>query len=311
MHCNYREMVLAVNRSKGAKLSLRFTNYLPRVTFRAWKFARCIALLTVLCILPHGGCRSPNVNFQLSPVDADKFRPILDALRVNYDLISTLKMAMKVTIEEDGQKEEIREYLWYKKSETDGDLLHIQAMGPYNEPRVIAIAAREEFFLRYHNENEVVIEPLEDGVLQDIFRMDLRVSDIRNTIFANPFLDGTIKNLSIAQSGMRYVVRRPGVKDGQIEVITIFMQGAIPTVRFWNVLNQSGEAIQKTRFADYRDVGGIMRPHKVEVERPIEKTRVRLNVIKPEINSEISDTKFEFDRFLDENTKIRSLKDSG
>ena len=289
-------------------MNSRLANYLIRAAFRAWTFARFIVLLTVLCVLPHSGCSSPNVNLQLSTVDADTLRPIIDALRVNYDLISTLKMAMKVTIEEDGQKEEIREYLWYKKSETDGDLLHIQAMGPYNEPRVIAIAAREKFFLRYHNENEVVIEPLEDGVLKDIFGMDLRVSDIRNTIFANPFLDGSTNDLSIAQSGMRYIVRRPGVKTGQVEVITIFMRDSNPTVRFWNIMNQSGEVIQKTRFSDYRDVGGIMRPHKVEVERPIEKTRVRLNVIKPEINSEISDTKFEFDRFLDENTEIRSLK---
>lgn len=309
MRCNYREIVLVVNRSKGAKLSSRITNHVLRATFCVSLFARFIVPPIVLCILPLGGCSSPNANFRLSPIDKDKLIPILDALRVNYDLISTLQMAMKVTIEEDGQKEEIREYLWYKKSVTDGDLLHIQAMGPYNEPRVIAIAAREKFFLRYHNENEVVIEPLADGVLKEIFGMDLRVSDIRNTIFANPFLNGSTENLSLAHSGTKYVVRRPGAKAEQIEVITIIMRDLDPTVRVWNIENLSGEVIQKTKFSDYREVGGIMRPHKVEVERPIEKTRVVLHVIKPEINSEISDTKFEFDRFLDEHTKVRALSE--
>lgn len=288
-------------------MSPRLANYALRVTFYVSLFASFILPLIILCILPLGGCSSPNANFQLSPLDRDKLRPILDALQVNYDLTSTLKMAMKVTIEEDGRKEEIREHLWYKKSETDGDLLHIQAMGPYNEPRVIAIAAREKFLLRYHNENEVIIEPLADGVLQDIFGIDLRVSDVRNTIFANPFLDGSTEQLSFAQSGMNYVVKRPGVKAGEIEVITIYMRDSDPTVKDWNVVNQSGEIIQKTKFSDYRNVGGILRPHKVEVERPIEKTRVVLQVVKPEINSEISDSKFEFDRFLNEKTKIRSL----
>ena len=290
-------------------MSSRLANCALRITFCVLLFKRIIIPSTVLCILPLGGCSSPNANFQLSPVEAEKLNPILDDLRVNYDLTSTLNMAMKVTIEEDDRKEEIRVLLWYKRSETDGDLLHIQAMGPYNEPRVIAIAAREKFLLRYHNENEVIIEPLADGVLQDIFGIDLRVSDVRNTIFANPFLDGSTEKLSLAQSGVRYVVRRPSAKVGEIEIITIFMRNSDSTVKDWNIVDGSGGFIQKVRFSDYRDVGGILRPHRVEVERPIEKTRVVLQVIKPEINSEISDTKFEFDRFLDENTKVRSLSE--
>ena len=288
-------------------MSSRLAKYALRITFCVSLFTRFIIPPIILCILPLGGCSSPNANFQLSPVDAEKLNPILDALRVNYDLTSTLKMAMKVTIEEEDQKDEIRVHLWYKKSEKDGDLLHIQAMGPYNEPRVIAIAARDKFLLRYHNENEVIIQPLADGVLQDIFGIDFRVSDVRNTIFANPFLNGSTEKLSLARSGMKYVVRRPSAKAGEIEIITIFMRDSDPTVKDWDIVNRSGEIVQKIRFSDYRDVGGILRPHKVEVERPIEKTHVVLQVIKPEINSEISDTKFEFDRFLDENTKIRSL----
>ena len=273
------------------------------------RFTHFVVIPIVLFMLFLVGCGSPTANFRLSPADAEKLNPILDMLRVNYDLTSTLRMEMRVTIEEEGKKpEEVREYLWYKRSETDGDLLHIQAMGLYNEPRVIAVAAREQLLLRYHNENEAIIAPLADGVLQEIFGIDLRVSDVRSAIFANPFLDGSTKALSLAQSGVKYIVRRSSVKAGQIEEVTIFMRDSEPTVRDWNIFDEDGAIFQKTRFSDYRDVGGILRPHKVEVQRPIEKTRVVLKVVKPEINLEINDTKFEFDRFLDEDTKIRSLK---
>ncbi len=290
-------------------MSSRIANDALRITFGVLLFIGIFIPPSVLCILPFGGCSSPNADFKLSPVEAEKLNPILEVLRVNYDLTSTLKMAMKVTIEEHDRKEEIRAHLWYKKSEKDGDFLHIQAMGPYNEPRVIAIAAREKFLLRYHNENEVIIQSLADGVLQDIFGIDLRVSDVRNSIFANPFLNGSTEKLSLARSGMTYVMRRPGAKAGEIEIITIFMRDSDPTVKDWNIVDRSGEIIQKITFSDYRDVGGILRAHEVEIERPSEKTRVVLHVIKPEINSEISDTKFEFDRFLNETTKVRSLRE--
>ena len=286
----------------------RFTFHVLRFTCHVSCFTRFVVAPIILFILFLEGCSSPTASFQLSPADAEKLEPILDGLQVNYDLTSTLTMQMKVTIEEEGKREEVREYLWYKKSETDGDLLHIQAMGPFNEPRVVAIAARGQFLLYFVNEDEAIFEPLEDQVLHEIFGIDLRVSDVRSAIFANPFLDGRTEELSLAQSGVKYIVRRPGVKAGQTEEITIFVRDSEPTVRDWNILDRSGRVLQKTRFADYRDVGGILRPHKVEVKRPIEKTRVVLQVVKPEINSEISDTKFEFERFLSEDTKVRSLR---
>jgi hypothetical protein len=213
-----------------------------------------------------------------------------------------------VTIEEEGKKEEVRESLWYKKSETDGDLLHIQAMGPLNEPRVVAIAARNQFLLYLVNEGEVIFEPLEDQVLQEIFGVDLRVSDVRSAIFANPFLDGRTRELSLAHSGAKYVVTRPGTAAGQVEQITIFVRDAEPQVSDWEVRDKRGNIIQQAKFSDYREVGGILRPHKIEIERPIEKTQVVLKIVKPEINIDISDGKFEFERFLQEGTKRRFLR---
>ena len=266
-------------------------------------------LPVVLCFLVVlNGCGGAATNFQLSPADAEKLNPILAELQLSYDLTSTLRiLQLIVTIEEEGKKEEVRESLWYKKSETDGDLLHIQAMGPLNEPRVVVIAARNQFLLYLINEGEVIFEPLEDQVLQEIFGVDLRVSDVRSAIFANPFLDGRTHELSLAYSGAKYVVTRPGIAAGQIEQITIFVRDTEPQVNDWEVRDATGTTIQRAKFSDYREVGGISRPHKIEIERPIEKTQVVLKIIKPEINLDINDSKFEFERFLKEGIKHRSL----
>ena len=268
-------------------------------------------LSVILCFLiALNGCGGSTANFQLSPADAEKLNPILAELQLSYDLTSTLRiLQLIVTIEEQGKKEEVRESLWYKKSETDGDLLHIQAMGPLNEPRVVAIAARNQFLLYFVNEEEVILEPLEDQVLQEIFGVDLRVSDVRSAIFANPFLDGRTRELSLAHSGAKYVVTRPGPASEQIEQITIFVRDSDPQVSNWEVRDSSGNTIQRAKFSDYREVGGILRPHKIEIARPIDNTKVMLKIVKPEINLNIPDSKFEFERFLKQGTKRQLLKE--
>ncbi len=274
---------------------------------------RCCTLYllpsVLLFIFTFSGCSGTTASFQLSPADAEKLDPILAELQLGYDLTSSLRiLQLIVTIEEEGKKEEVRESLWYKKSDIDGDLLHLQAMGPLNEPRVVAIAARNQFLLYLINEGEVIFEPLEDQVLQEIFGVDLRVSDVRSAIFANPFLDGRLSELSLAHSGAKYVVTRPGPAVGQVERITIFVRADEPQVSNWEVSDKDGNIIQQAKFSDYREVGGVLRPHRIEIERPLEKTRVLLKIVKPDINIDISDSKFEFDRFLQDGTTRRFLR---
>ena len=64
-----------------------------------------------------------------------------------------------VRIKEGERSEELRELLWYKKSENGGELLQIQALGPYNEPRGIAIANQDknEFLLALLNEQKAYV----------------------------------------------------------------------------------------------------------------------------------------------------------
>lgn len=277
-----------------------------RIVLRVLSSKNCVvSMLLLVSVLV--GCGSAAI--KLSPANRESLNTILTSLRSNYDLTSTVRiLQMVVTIEDKDSKEEVRESLWYKRSPKDGDLLHIQAMGPLNEPRVIAIAARDHFLLYFANEQEAIFEPLEDGVLREIFGMDLRISDVRSAIFANPFLDGRTAELMLLSSGAKYVLQRPGTQAGYLEEITILMRDSEPTVNQWKILDRDGNMIQRVKFSDYRDVGGVLRPHNVDIERPLEYTRVILKIIKPEINVDIHDNKFDFDPFLTESTKIRTLQ---
>ena len=144
------------------------------------------------------GCVSSSTNVQLSPEVRAEVDSILNRLQVRYELTGSLKITrMMVKIEEGDRSEELRELLWYKKSENGGELLHIQALGPMNETRGIAIANQDknQFVLLLVNEQKAYPGPLSDGVLREIFGVDLRVSDVLSAIFANPFLDGRTDEL--------------------------------------------------------------------------------------------------------------------
>ncbi len=275
------------------------------IAFRVSHSNNCVVIIVFL-ISTLVGCGSKAI--KLSPADRELLNPILTRLQLNFDLTSTVRiLQMVVTIEDNDNKEEIRESLWYKRSLEGDDFLHIQALGPLNEPRVIAIAAGDHLLLYFANEQEAIFERLEDGVLREVFGMDLRISDVRSAIFANPFLDGRTNELVLASSGTKFVVKRPGVKTENLEEITVLVRDGEPVVRQWKIQDRNENIIQRVEFSDYRDVGGVPRPHRVEIERPLERTRVVLKIIKPEINVEINDSKFDFKPFLTESTTIRTI----
>lgn len=258
------------------------------------------------------GCSLSTSTVQLTPAARTELDAILTTLQVRYDLTGSLNTQMKVTIEEGEQREELRELLWYKKSENGGELLHIQAMGGFNEPRGVAIANQDknQFLLRLLNEQRAYIGPLSDGVLQEIFGIDLRVSDVLSAIFANPFLDGRINDfISVEGSGAKFTIKRPGVKEGHVETITLFVREGEPSVTEWHIHDENGVLQQRAAFSDYREVDGILRPHRVEIERPLEQTRVAVNITKVELNVEINDSKFDVARFLEGDIEIIPLSE--
>ena len=250
---------------------------------------------------------------QLSPAARAEVEGILNTLQARYALTDSLKITqMAVTIEEGEQREEIRESLWYKKSDKGGELLLIQALGPINEPRAVAIANQDEnqFVLALLNEERTYHGPLSDGALREIFGVDLRVSDVLSAIFANPFLDGRTGNfISVESSGAKFTITRPGIKAGHVETVTLFVREDEPRVTEWQIHDENGTLQQRATFSDYREVSGILRPHKVEIERPPEQTRVAVNIAKVELNVEIKDSKFDAARFLSEDFEIIPLSE--
>lgn len=285
----------------------RNSNLQPAILWIA--HAVCLLLFAAI-----PGCSPSTSTIQLAPATRAEVEAMLNTLQARYDLTGSLKITqMMVTIEEGDQREEIRESLWYKKSENGGELLHIQALGAVNEPRAVAIANqdKDQFMLRLLNEQKAFLGPLSDGALREIFGVDLRVSDVLSAIFANPFLDGrTSKFTAVENSGAKFTITRPGIEKGHVETITLFLREDEPRVTEWHIYDKNGILQQRAAFADYRPVSGILRAHRVEIERPLEQTRVTVKIAKVELNVEIKDSKFDIEPFLTEDIEIIPLGQS-
>ena len=94
-----------------------------------------------------------------------------------------------------------------------------------------------------------------------------------------------------------------------METITLFIREGEPRVTEWHIHDENGTLEQRATFADYREVSGILRPHKVEIERPLEQTRVAVTIAKVELNVEIKDSKFDIEPFLGEDIEIIPLSE--
>jgi len=112
----------------------------------------------VFCLLlAFVGCISSTTTIELSPATRAELDAILNTLQARYDLTGSLKITrMAVRIEEGERSEELRELLWYKKSENGGELLHIQDLGEMNETRAVVIANQDknQFVLVLLNEQK-------------------------------------------------------------------------------------------------------------------------------------------------------------
>ena len=270
-------------------------------------------ILTTFLLFLSCAAKNPKGNPGGNNVTTDKSLLFshLETLQVRYDLTETLKTKeMKVTIREANRDpEELRELLWYKKTEDGSNLLQIQALGAFNDPRAVAIANRDQFLLVLVDEHEGYLGELSDGVLRKIFGIDLRVSDVYSAIFANPFLDGRTENIEVNRSGNKFIVSRPGVEAGHTEIITILIHQNEPQITEWRIVNEKGKLQQRVFFSHYKEVNGILRPHRVEISRPSEKTKVEVKIGKVEMNVDISDSKFDIEPFLESDINILPFSD--
>ena len=240
-----------------------------------------------------------------TPTEESEFSNHLVTLKTRYFLTNTLYTnKMKVSIKEGDRKtEELRELLWYKKSTDGSDLLRIQVLGAFNDTKGVAIANGEKFLLTSLDEQKTYHGKLSDGILRKIFGIDLRVSDVLSAIFANPFLDGRTKSLKIKKSGKDIVVTRPSIEKRHTETIKLHIKDEEPIVTEWTI-KENNSIKQHVVFSEYKEVDGIIRANKVEIDRPPEQTRVVVKMEQVKINVDIKDIKFDFEPFLSDDLKL-------
>jgi len=249
---------------------------------------RCslVHLVSLTCAILLVGCAAIKPEPQITP--PPDVHSILATLKMRYDLVDSMTTWANVGIESHGQKEEIREYLSYQKP----DKLRVDAMGPFNAPRAIALAVGKSFKLYFVAENEMIVGELSDGVIKDVFDVDLRVSDIRSSIFANPFLDGNTNEIELESYGDEYVIRRASTLTDYREEITILARNTV--VSKWEIIDPDGKKVQEISFSKYQKVGGILRPLKAVIYRPMDGTRISIESVNPEINVELAEAAFSF-----------------
>ena len=258
----------------------------------------CRYFIVIILVL-YSGCSIIKTEQKTNiPLDT---RSILATLKTRYDLVNTMRTFVNFRMESRGKKEEVRSILNYEKPEK----LSIYGMGPFNEPKVIALVAEQTLQIYFVAENELIRGELTDDVLKKVFDVDLRISDIRSAIFANPFLDGNINDLKLEGYQDEYVITRKSKDEGYHEEILILTKNIV--VDKWKIKNSQGEMVQEITFSKYTEVGGILRPLKAMIYRPLDNTRISIESVNPEINIKLSKTTFELP--IPENTKIYQLSE--
>jgi len=180
-------------------------------------------------------------------------------------------------------------------------------MGAFNEPRVIASAVGDSLKIYFVVENELIDDKLKDSVIKDLFDIDLRISDIKSAIFANPFLDGNTNDLQIETFDDEYVITRQSLREGYTEEIIIMAKDT--SINRWRLKNADRQIIQEISFSKYREIGGILRPLKAVVYRPEDLTKITIESIDPELNVIINDETFKIS--VPNNVDVYKFKDKG
>jgi outer membrane lipoprotein-sorting protein len=240
-----------------------------------------ILMAFVLCFV---GCAIKSKPEPMPPPDA---RSVLLTLKTRYDLVETMRTLVNFKVVSRGKGSEVRGYLNYAKP----DKLSVYAMGPFNEPRVIAIAAGESLKIYFVVENELIDDQLKDEVMKDLLDIDLRISDIRSAIFANPLLEGNTKDLKLQTFGDEYVITRPSIREGCTEEISVLAKNT--AVSKWRIKDADGKLVQEISFSKYREIGGILRSLKAVVYRPEDDTTITIESVDPELNVKLADDVFE------------------
>lgn len=208
--------------------------------------------------------------------------------RTRTSLTETMRLQMSVELLSREEKNEARLILTYKRP----DKFRLQVLDPMNVTRVVVAAKGDWLRLFYVREFEGIEAPLRDDVLRRLFRMDIRVSDVRTALVVDPFVESVAPPTHLERRDGHVLLGRPSTRSGYMDEMTLEEFQGQTILKEWRI-KKNGDTEQIAQFEKYREVGGILRPMDITIERPKEKTRLHFRVSEAEVNLPLSDAVFE------------------
>ncbi|GIX06250.1 MAG: hypothetical protein KatS3mg115_0653 [Candidatus Poribacteria bacterium] len=225
---------------------------------------------------------------RLEPFPWERFETeVLSELRIRSALLDSLRAQVTLQVQEHGEANEARAVLYFQKP----DRLRLDVLDPMGAPVVVIRASQGQLSYLDIRAGKGFLGPLVDRVLQEEFRVSVRITDVQRALLANPFLEGGLDDATVRRENRAVRVVRPTEEGGREEVQVGWQQGE-PIVDFWVLRDAQERIVQRVRFWNYRDLGGILFPLDVEIERPAEGVRLRLHAIDPEVNLPLSEATF-------------------
>ncbi|MCD6508583.1 hypothetical protein J7M22_18425 [Candidatus Poribacteria bacterium] len=242
----------------------------------------------LLSIAILSGCGSSNLRLEeLRPVDASLADEIISSLNSTTLLMGSFRTTLTLSVDSPGSHQELRGYLRYKYP----DKFRLDLLGALNELRAVIIANGDDFLMLLTQEREAISDKLSDKLLEEIFGIGIRISDVRGAVLANPIFG---KNRGKLRVGARidggYAIRYNSDQTLEETRVRKFKGGYV--VSRWVIYDKSGKLIQDVSFSSYSIVDGLPRPLKVEVLRRRERTKVIFSASNPQVNADIPDSIF-------------------
>ena len=87
------------------------------------------------------------------------------------------------------------------------------------------------------------------------------------------------------------VIRKNGDKDATLSRKIVFSRTDLKPHRQY-IYDQDGNVVTDARYAEYKDYDGVNFPSRIEISRPREEYDIKLNLLKVDINTPLSDEQF-------------------
>lgn len=265
-----------------------------------WDMRRFICIPLFLIIL--SGCGGSSLRLEeLRPIDAPFADEIVSSLNSTTLLMGSFRTTLTISVDSAGSHQELRGYLRYKYP----DKFRLDLMGALNELRAVIVVNGDDFLMLLTQEKEAISDKLSDRLLEEIFGIKMRISDVRGAVLANPIFGKKRERLKVGVSpDGEYAIR---FNAGQtLEEIKVREFEGRYVVSRWIIYDKSGEPIQDTSFSSYSLADGLPRPLKVKVLRERERTRVVFSASNPQVNADIPDSTFSVE--IPPGVTIRSVR---